>query len=143
MAFLKKSSAKWLILFLVFTGAIAFIFILNNSFYNDFLFYFKTDPVSYKEKSSLVRITVDFSDGRKRAFEGKVLSAITAFEALRAAQAVGGFSLNVTLAGDISDIEGVRADGKRWRWYLNGAPEGRPILDVPVSGGDKILVKYE
>lgn len=143
MQFLQKSSFRWAILFAAFLGTVSFIFILNDSFNNDFFSYSQTIPTVFKEKNPFVRVTVDFGDGRRRAFEGKVLSPITAFEALQASQTAGGFSLNITLAGDIADIDGVRPGEKRWRWYLNGFAEERPILDVPVFGGDKILVKYE
>ncbi|MBI2639789.1 MAG: hypothetical protein HYW90_02765 [Candidatus Sungbacteria bacterium] len=143
MQFLQKSSFRWAILFAVFLGAVAFIFILNESFNNDFLSYSQTIPAVFKEKNSFVRVTVDFGDGKRRAFEGKILAPITAFEALQASQAAGGFSLKVTLTGDIADIDGVRPGEKQWKWYLNGFQEERLILDVPVSGGDKVLVKYE
>ncbi|MDO8500171.1 MAG: hypothetical protein Q7S66_05995 [bacterium] len=140
--FFSKTSTRWLIVFLAFFGAVVAIFLLNDSFSNDFKAYW-TFP-SEKAKSTVVRVTIDFGGGKKRAFEGSVTVALPAGEALRAAADTANIALKTTLVGDVVGVGEVgNQAGKRWHWYLNGNAENRSIFDVPVYGGDKILVRYE
>lgn len=142
--FLETAAVRWVALFSVFLAAVAAIFVWNASFYNEFLAYFKATPAVSLGKNTAARVTIDFGNGKKRAFEGDVMSPISAAEALRAASTAGRFSLNMALSGEISDINGVRElREKGWRWYLNGEPQLRPMPDVLIRGGDKILLKYE
>lgn len=143
-SFFEKKSVQWLLLLAVFFGTVAVIFVSNDNFANDFHSYLTLPPPTQKAVNSSLRVTIDFGNGKKRAFEGSVDSSITAGQALRLAAEAGGLPLTITLAGDITQIQNVRSQSeKQWRWYLNGQAEHRAILDVAVRGGDKILIKYE
>ena len=143
-ALLEKKSVQWLLLMAVFFGTVAVLFISNDRFSNDFYSYLTFPASKEKEISNLVKVTVDFGNGKKRAFEGSVASPLTAGQALRFASEAGGMALKITLAGDVTEIEKMRNQGeKRWHWYLNGRAESRSILDATVRGGDKVLLKYE
>ncbi|MFY9462275.1 MAG: hypothetical protein WAP51_03690 [Candidatus Sungiibacteriota bacterium] len=140
----EKKSVQWLLLMAVFFGTVAVLFVSNDRFSNDFYSYMTFPALKQKEISTRVLVTIDFGNGKKRAFEGSVASPLTAGQALRFAGEAGGMALKITLAGDVTEIEKVRNQGdKRWQWYLNGRVENRSILDATVHGGDKVLVKYE
>ena len=142
--FWQKNAVKWVILLAVFFGTVAVIFVLNDDFYNDYRSYLDIVPLKPRERSAMVRVTIDFGNGKKRAFEGEATSAMSAAEALRASQEAGKFSLKITLSGEITEIDRVRAaSGKKWQWYLNSNLQEKPVLDVEVRGGDKVLIKYE
>ena len=142
--FFQKGAVKWFILLAVFFGTVAVIFVLNDDFSNDFQVYSEVQPLKPRERNAALRVTIDFGNGKKRAFEAEVASPLSAAEALRATQEVGKFTLKIGLNGEITEIDRVKAAGqKRWHWYLNGNPEERPILDVMVRGGDKVLVRYQ
>lgn len=144
LGFFQKPAVKWFILLAAFFGTVAVIFVLNDDFSNDFRSYSEVIPLKPRERSAVLRVTIDFGNGKKRAFEAEVASPLSAAEALRGAQKVGKFTLKIALNGEITEIDRVKAVGqKRWHWYLNGNPEKRPILDVTVRGGDKVLVKYQ
>lgn len=127
-----------------FLFAAGIIFFSNERFSRDMSFYVAVSPSSVGRVEKAVRLTIDFGDGKRRAFEGVATRPITAEEALRFSGNAGGFSSSITLAGEVVEIGGISpVVSKKWRWYLNGEPEERPMLDVLVRGGDRILVKYE
>lgn len=141
---LERPPIQWTILLVVFFGTAGAIFVLNDNFYNEFRLYSDITPIKSIEHPRVVRVTIDFGNGKKRAFEGEVVTAMSAAEALREAQKIGSFSLKIMLNGDIAELGGfISGPTKRWRWYLNNSAESRPILDVTIGGGDKILLKYE
>ena len=143
-ALFEKKSVQWFLLIAVFFGTVVVLFVSNDRFANDFYSYMTFPALKQKEISTRVLVTIDFGNGKKRAFEGSVASPLAAGQALRLASKAGGMALKITLAGDVTEIEKVRNQSdKRWHWYLNGRAESRSILDAAVRGGDKVLVKYE
>lgn len=140
-----RSNALYVgVILAVFFAAVGVIFFSNERFSRDMASYLFFPHGLTDRGSRVVRLTLDFGGGRRRAFEGALSSPITAGEALRFSREAGDFSASFALAGEVLEIDGVSSgEEKRWRWYLNGHPEVRPMLDVLVRGGDKILMKYE
>lgn len=139
-----KKSIQWFLLMAVFFGTVAVLFVSNDRFSNDFYSYLTFPASKQKNINTLVKVTIDFGNGKKRAFEGSIDSPITAGQALRGAAEAGGLPLKITLAGDITEIGQLRNQGdKRWRWYLNGNSQTQSILDAIVHGGNTVLLRYE
>lgn len=141
----KKPHEKiyWLIFLASFLAAALFIFFQNESFYRDYIKIF-SPPSSETPQLKPVRLTIDFNNGEKRAFEGRAASGMTIVSALRVAQNVGRFAVAIDKGGRITDIAGVKNNaGKNWDIYVNKAL----ISDLPghieIKPGDGIVFKYE
>lgn len=137
-------SAYWIGVGVCAVGAAALIFFENNSFYRDFLDYARTPPPLKIREFHSARLTIDFSDGRKRAFEGAAPDGTTILTALRLASTAGRFSIGVSSRGEIMAIAGVRnTANRRWRVSLNRATVSDLPGTVEVRGGDRIVLTYE
>lgn len=140
----EHRSAYWVVVAAGFLGAVALIFVQNEAFYRDFLRYSRVLPSPPAGEFHTARITIDFGNGRKRAFEGAPEEGMTILSALRSAEEAGQFTVRTDAAGNVTTIADVRNNGgKRWRAYRNGAS----VNDLPghaeVRAGDRILLAYE
>src|SRR3989344_2363692 len=106
-ALFKKKSIQWLLLMIVFFGTVAALFVSNDRFSKDFYSYMIFPDLKKEEINTLVRVTIDFGNSKKRAFEGSVTSPLIAGQALRFAGEAGGMALKITLAGDVAEIDKV------------------------------------
>ncbi len=135
----------WTALLMAFAAVLAVIFSEDDKFYRDFERYFSGLQPSISGRATLpTRLTIDFGNGERRAFQGEVEDGMTILAALFASQTAGRFSVSTDSRGRVIDIAGIRAGGGRaWRVYLNDAP----IQDLPghteIQPGDKILFRYE
>lgn len=125
-----------------FLVAVAVIFFENEAYYRDFQRYLSIPEMPRVLRR--VRLTIDFSHGEKRAFEGTAGSGLTAVSALYAAGAAGGFESVLSSRGEVRSIAGFPNTAlRRWKAYLNGAP----LTDLPghtdLKPGDRVLLRYE
>ena len=141
----KKPYEKiyWLVFLAAFLAAALFIFFQNESFYRDYIKIF-SPPFSESAQTQPVRLIIDFSNGEKRAFEGRAAIGMTIVSALRASRDIGRFTVGIDKVGRITDIAGVKnIAGKNWDIYVNT----ELISDLPghveIEPGDKIVFKYE
>lgn len=139
----SRNRLYWFLAIAAAVLAVAFIFLANESFYRDYQGYFTKDQEP-PHAPATARLTIDFGDGRRRAFEGEVAVGMTALSALRTAQAAGSFSLAINQNGEVNEIGGLaNSGGRKWRAYRNGAL----LTDVPghaeVAAGDRIIFRYE
>lgn len=125
-------------------GAVALIFFENDAFYRDFTGYVaSTSPPSVRQFRS-ARLTIDFGNGAKRAFEGKSQAGMTILSALRLSGDAGQFKITTDERGVIVSIAGVKnVSGKRWRVYQNGTAVGDLPGHIGVESGDRITLRYE
>ena len=140
----QHRNGYWVIVMGGFLGAVALIFFENDSFYRDFTGYFDSSPPLAIREFRAARVTIDFGNGTKRAFEGESQAGMTILSALRLSGDVGQFKTATNERGAIVAIAGVgNAMGKRWRVYRNGAA----VEDLPghigVEAGDRIMLRYE
>ena len=133
----------WLIFLAVFLAAALVIFFQNESFYRDYVKIF-SPPFSESSPSRPVRLTIDFSNGEKRAFKGRAASGMTIVSALRVSQDIGRFAVVIDKGGRITDIAGVKNSAyKKWGIYVNKAPVNDLPGHIEIVPGDKIVFKYE
>src|SRR3989344_7383599 len=105
----------------VFLSVSWFIFSSNERFSRDMSLYSAVPSLPNEKIGGPIRLTIDFGEGKRRAFEGSAPTPITAADVLRYSGNTGGFSSSFMLAGEIIEIGGIpSADGKSWQWYLNG-----------------------
>lgn len=140
----EHRSAYWVVAAAGFLGAVVLIFTQNERFYRDFLNYSRVLPSPPAGEFHTARITIDFGNGTRRAFEGPLEEGMTILSALRSAEEAGQFTVRTDTVGNITAIAGVRnAGGKRWRSYQNGTA----LADLPghtsIRAGDRILLAYE
>lgn len=139
----KKNIVNWTIFLAAFFLALGFIFFENDLFYRDFAEYFSSFAPPAPEVSP-TRVTIDFGNGKRRAFEGEVERGTTAVLALRASEAAGGFHAVTDDHGRIVSIAGVKNDdGRKWRAYRNNAFVGDIPGNVEIGPGDRITFRYE
>ncbi|MDP3727108.1 MAG: hypothetical protein Q8R35_00535 [bacterium] len=140
----EHRGAYWVVAAAGFFGAVILIFIQNESFYRDFLSYSRIPPSPPAGAFHTARITIDFGNGTKRAFEGAPGDGMTILSALRLAEEAGQFSVRTDSVGNITTVAGVRnGGGKRWRAYRNAAPVSDLPGHIEVRAGDRILLAYE
>lgn len=135
----------WAFTVLAFSVATALILAEQAAFDRDFQTYFSTLPAPRRDSPSRpVRVTIDFGNGKKRAFEGGVETGMTIISALRASEAAGRFEARLDERGGVVRIAELERSGlKQWRVYLNSAA----IQDLPghieIRSGDRIVFRYE
>ena len=88
-------------------------------------------------------LTVDFSDGKERNFEGEIIEGETLLDALSQASKAGNFSYKLDEKSNLAAVESFVKNGeKSWHWYLNGKKVSKPY-EMSLHAGDKILIRYE
>lgn len=134
---------------LVFLATLMLIFSWNDAFYSDYQNYFSSNTPSLsaidsRQANSIGRVTIDFGNGRLRAFEGEVQSGMTILAALNAASQVGKFDAKTDTQGKIVNIDGVKNNGsKRWQAYINEVPVREEPAGTLIRGGDDIYFRFE
>lgn len=89
-------------------------------------------------------LTIDFSNDKKRAFEGNIISDETLIGVLVQASKAGNFSYKLDEKINLAAIDNFSSEnGKSWHWYLNGKKIDKPLNEVIMKDGDNILIKYE
>ena len=89
-------------------------------------------------------LTIDFGNGEKRAFEGEVVEGETLVHALGQAAKAGNFSYKLDGKNNLAAIDDFSVSkNKSWLWYLNGEKINKPINEISLKSGDKILIKHE
>ncbi len=89
-------------------------------------------------------LTIDFGDGNKRSFEGEIVEGETSLDALAQAAKAGNFSYKMNGNNELIAIENVaQKKNKFWRWYLDDKKIDRPLNDIVLKSGDKMLTRYE
>ena len=92
-----------------------------------------------------VLLVIDFGGGEERKFVSPYRAGSSAWDILQQANAVYGIPLEVEdhfkpkMIGEKENGQ----DGKSWRFYLNGRPSEESPFESPLSGGEKILFKFE
>ena len=143
--FLTTSPLRWLLLFAVFFTGVAVNFIASKDFNDDFLAIYSTPPsFARSPRNSPLVIMFDFGDGRKRMFQAYLSTSVNGKEALDGVKDSATIALAIAPTGKITSVDAVRdSSSRQWHWYLNGFEDERPITDVLLRSGDKILFKYE
>lgn len=138
-----RSRIYWMITVGAFLGAVSWIFFENESFYREFTAL--APPPSLTPSSFRpVRLTLDFGDGRKRAFEGPVEEGMTIAQILRLAESAGQFQARFNERGEVIDIAGVsRSRLKRWQTYRNGERLQNLPGHIEIRPGDRVVFRYE
>lgn len=140
----EHRASYWVIALLGFTAAVALIFFQNEAFYRDFIGYFSGQSQLDIRKFRHASLTIDFGDGRKRAFRGETESGMTILSALRRSSEVGGFKNAVNKGGVITAVgDVVNSGNKQWRAYRNGMPVAGLPGHEEIWPGDKIILRYE
>lgn len=89
-------------------------------------------------------LTIDFGNGEKRAFEGEIAEGETLVHALGQAAKAGNFSYKLDEKNNLAAIDDFSGGkNKSWFWYLNGEKISKPINEISLKSGDKILIKHE
>src|SRR3989344_900559 len=137
----EHNNAYWFIVGAGFIGAVALIFFQNEAFYRDFLTYARVPPPPPVAELRSARLTIDFGNGTKRAFEGESGTDMTILSALRLSGEAGGFESMTDARGQIVSVAGVRnSGGKRWRVYRNGTVAADLPGHIDVEPGDRITL---
>lgn len=88
-------------------------------------------------------LTVDFSDGKERNFEGEIIKGETLLDALSQTSKAGNFSYKLDKNNNLAAIDSfTRNKNKSWHWYLNDKKIDKPLGEIILKSGDKILIKY-
>lgn len=89
-------------------------------------------------------LTIDFGNGEKRVFEGEIIENETLIDVLTQASLAGKFSYKLDNKNNLAAIENFAAKaGKSWHWRLNDEKISKPLNEIILKSGDKILIKYE
>ena len=91
----------------------------------------------------IASLTIDFGN-EKRAFEGDIIERETPMDALVQASRAGNFSYKLDGKSDLAAIDNFSiSKNKSWHWYLNDKKINKPVDEISLKSGDKILIKYE
>jgi len=89
-------------------------------------------------------LTIDFSDGNKRNFEGEIIEGETLFDALNQTSKAGNFSYKLDEEDNLAAIDSFTRDkNKSWHWYLNDEKIDKPLGEIILKSGDEILLQYK
>ncbi|OHA07209.1 MAG: hypothetical protein A2934_03405 [Candidatus Sungbacteria bacterium RIFCSPLOWO2_01_FULL_47_10] len=137
----------WLITAIVFVGAVILIFFRNEEFIRESNM-LTTELMQNAVKKPLpkTRLTVDYGNGKKRAFEGSAAPGFNLQDVFRGIESSVGVEFRVENGGNLFAVDGIpeRAE-KRWILSVNGKnPAEDPMfLSTEIHPGDKIVVHYE
>ena len=88
-------------------------------------------------------LTIDFSGGKERNFEGEIVEGETLLNALGQASKAGNFSYKLDEKNNLAAIDSFTRDkNKSWHWYLNDKKIDKSLGEIILKSGDKILIKY-
>ena len=88
-------------------------------------------------------LTVDFSDGNKRNFEGEIIAGENLIDVLTQVSKAGNFSYQLDEKNNLTAIDSfTRNKNKSWHWYLNDKKIDKSLGEIILRSGDKILIKY-
>ncbi len=89
-------------------------------------------------------LTIKFGDGKERNFEGEIVENETFVDVLKQAAKAGNFSYKLDEDNNLAAIESFAAEeNKFWQWYFNDEIMNKPLNEIILKDGDKILIKYE
>ena len=89
-------------------------------------------------------LTIDFSNGQKRFFEGDIVNNETLVDVLIQASRAGNFSYKLDGKNNLAAVEKFIVNGKKsWHWYLNGKKIDKQLNEIIIKAEDRILIKYE
>ena len=89
-------------------------------------------------------LTVDFSDGKERNFEGEIIEGETILNALSQASKAGNFSYELDEKNDLAAVDNfIRSKNKSWYWYLNDKNIDKSLSEIILKSGDEILLQYK
>lgn len=106
----------------------------------------QSDDIARLESKIIGRaaLTIDFSDGNKRNFEGEIINGETLFDALNQASKAGNFSYQLDEKNNLAAIDSFTRDkNKLWHWYLNDKKINKPLGEIILKSGDEILLQYK
>lgn len=91
-----------------------------------------------------VVLTVDFRNGKKRSFEGDIIKGETPIDALIQASKAGNLYYKFDEKNGLAAIDNfVKNNEKSWHWYINDKKIDKPLNEIILKSGDRILIKYE
>lgn len=89
-------------------------------------------------------LTVDFSDGKERNFEGEIIEGETLLDALSQASKAGNFSYKLDEKNNLAAVDNfTRSKNKSWYWYLNDKNIDKSLGEIILKSGDEILLQYK
>ena len=89
-------------------------------------------------------LTVDFSDGKERNFEGEIIEGETLLDALSQASKAGNFSYKLDEKNNLAAVDNfARSKNKSWHWYLNDKNIDKSLGEIILKSGDEILLQYK
>lgn len=141
--FLKKQNNDRILIFgaillLILSGGLVFWYSVRKHAGSRVL------PVLALKIIGKANLTIDFGDGRIRVFEGDIIENENIFDVLSQAAKAGKFSYKLDENSNLASIEKLLGNNKKnWHWSVNGIKINKPIGEVIVKPGDKILIKYE
>ncbi len=106
----------------------------------------QSDGIAQLEPKIIGRaeLTIKFGDGKERNFEGEIVENETFVDVLKQAAKAGNFSYKLDEDNNLAAIESFAAEeNKFWQWYFNGEIMNKPLNEIILKDGDKILIKYE
>ncbi len=88
-------------------------------------------------------LTIDFSNGEKRVFEGEVVENENLLNVLNQAAKAGNLRYKLDGENNVAAIETFTANKtKTWQWHINGKKVEKPFYEIIVRPNDEILIKY-
>ncbi len=97
-----------------------------------------------EQRNNRAQLSIDFGNGKVRAFKGEVETGMTIISALRIAGEVGRFDAVTDDRGQVVNIDGFKNDGtKHWGVYVNSQPASDLPGHVELKAGDRITLRYE
>ncbi len=106
----------------------------------------QSDGIAQLEPKIIGRaeLTIKFGDGKERNFEGEIVENETFVDVLKQAAKAGNFSYKLDEDNNLAAVESFAAEeNKFWQWYFNGEIMNKPLNEIILKDGDKILIKYE
>ena len=89
------------------------------------------------------RITIDYGNGKKRAFEGAVIDGMNMQDVFWGVEHSAGIVFSVKNE-KIESVDGVKSrPPQKWNYYINEVKQNGNPLDKEILAGDKIMLKYE
>lgn len=141
---MKKYKNNYILMIIAFFLLIVSIFTV---------FWFSSDSFNLKTPEIIGKaiLTIDFGNGKKRAFEGEIIKGETLVDVLSQSSKAGGFSYELNEGSEIvlfidasyKEKNFLKNNDKSWRWYLHDKKIDRSPSEIAPKNGDDILIKYE
>ena len=134
----------WVLLAVAALAAAGFMFSANDQFYREYERIFTMAGMPSNVKPAGVLLTIDFGNGKKRAFLGKTSDGLTVYRALATSSEVGKFLIATDQYGHVTAIAGVKAEsGHAWNLYVNGSAAAEVPGNIDIKAGDTMVFRYE